>query len=95
MNRALRATVAAAGLLLVPAPADAATKPTVKPAKKYASCAAVWKDYPHGVAQKRGVKDKVVGRSKPVTTFVIYKKVYDLNYKRLDRDKDKIICERA
>ncbi len=95
MNRAFSAVVATLGLLLVPATAEAATKPVVKPAKKYTSCAAMWKDYPHGVAQKKGVKDKVRAGSKPVTTFVVYKKVYDLSYKSLDRDKDLIMCERA
>lgn len=94
MNRGLLATAVALGLALVPATADAATTPKIKPARTYSSCAVLWKDYPHGVAQKKGVKDKVAGRTAPVTTFIIYKKVYDLNDKRLDRDKDKIICER-
>jgi len=95
LPRAFCATVATLGLLLVPATAQAATKPVIKPAKKYTSCAAMWKDYPNGVAQKEGAKDKAKARSKTVTTFIVYKKVYDLSYKSIDRDKDLIMYERT
>lgn len=95
MNRVLCAAAVTLGLLFVPAAAEAATKPVPKPAKKYTNCAGMWKDYPHGVAQKKGVKDKVKAGSTPVTTFVVNKKVFDLSYKTLDRDKDLIMCERA
>lgn len=69
--------------------ADAAVKP-----KKYKSCAVMWKDYPHGVARAKNVKDKVRGRTKPVTTFTVNATTYRLNYRALDKDRDGITCER-
>lgn len=72
-------------------PALAAAKPAPKPVK-YANCAALNKVYPHGVARK-GAKDKVVGRAKPVTNFVVNDAVYKLNTAR-DGDKDGVACEK-
>jgi hypothetical protein len=72
--------------VVVPA---AALKP-----KAYRNCAALHVDYPHGVAARVGVKDKVRGRTKPVTDYVVSKKVYDLNKRKLDADRDLIVCEK-
>jgi hypothetical protein len=90
LARTLIATFAVAGLVGLAAPAAQAAPP--KP-KKYANCAALNKVYQHGVARK-GAKDKVKGSTKPVTTFTVYTKVYDLNKAKLDRDKDGVACEK-
>jgi hypothetical protein len=82
------AVLAAAGLLGLAAPADAAPK-----ARTYASCNALNKVYKHGVARK-GARDKVRGSTKPVTTFTVSTVVYNANKARLDRDKDGIACEK-
>lgn len=67
------------------------TTPVKTPNKKYKNCAALNKVYKHGIGLK-GAKDKTTG--KPVTAFkVVSKSMYALN-KHMDRDKDKIACER-
>jgi hypothetical protein len=68
------------------APAAAAVKPV-----KYRNCALLRADFPHGVAQPKA-QDLVRGTTKPVTTFVVNKKVYLLNT-HLDRDRDGVACE--
>jgi hypothetical protein len=68
--------------------AVAAPKPV-----RYANCTALNKVYRHGVAKSSKAKDKVRGKTKPVTTFVVNAKVYQLNI-RLDGDKDGIACEK-
>jgi hypothetical protein len=68
-------------------PADAALP---KP-RTYKNCTELNKVYKGGVAKSSSVKNKG-GKTKYKPT--VYKKVYDLNYKRLDRDKDGIACER-
>lgn len=73
--------------LLAASTAHAAVKPV-----KYANCTALNKVYPHGVALK-GAKDSVAKGAKPVTNFTVNVAVYNLN-KGLDRDKDKIACEK-
>lgn len=73
----------AAVVLVVPAASGAAPK-------KYKNCAALNKDYPHGVG-KKGAKDKTSGD--PVTSFRVSTTVYKLNTAR-DRDKDGIACEK-
>ena len=60
--------------------------------KVYKNCTKLNKVYPHGVG-KKGAKDKVSGKSKPVTNFTVSKKTYKLN-KKSDRDKDGIACEK-
>jgi len=78
----------AVGLVVVPAiSADAAVKPV-----KYKNCAALNKKYPHGVGIP-GAKDKVGKNGKPVTMFYRNKALYLAN-KHLDRDGDRISCER-
>lgn len=78
------------GLSLTPAANAATTSP--KPVK-YANCTKLNKVYPHGIAKAKGSKDKVKGKTKPVTTFTINAKVYQLN-STLDRDKDTVACEK-
>jgi hypothetical protein len=59
--------------------------------RTYKNCTELNKVYKGGVAQSSKARNKGgKTRSKPT----VYKRVYDLNYKRLDRDKDKIACER-
>ena len=90
MTRLLRLTAAASLVLglgaVTLAPAEAAAP------KKYPNCAALNNTYPHGVAVRKGVRDKTSG--KPVTNYTVNKAVYDLNKSRLDRDKDGIACEK-
>ena len=89
---AIGALVAGVGVL----PADAAPKP-----KSYTNCTALNKVYPHGVA-KKGAKDKVKGKSKPVKNFTVNSTVYSYNdgkakrkgEKDLDRDNDGVACEK-
>ena len=66
--------------------------PAEAAAKKYKNCTALNKKYKHGVA-KKGAKDKVRGKSKPVTNFKVSTAVYRAN-KKLDRDKDGVACEK-
>ena len=68
----------------------AAAKPAA--AKKFANCTALNRVYPHGVG-KVGAKDKVQGKTKPVTNFTKNNALYAANTKS-DRDKDGIACEK-
>jgi hypothetical protein len=81
------AVAAVTGVVLTmgAAPAQAAPKPV-----KYKNCTALQKHYKGGVAQAKGVQNK---GGKTRYTPTVTKKVYDLN-KHLDRDKDRIACER-
>ncbi|SCF47330.1 Excalibur calcium-binding domain-containing protein [Micromonospora matsumotoense] len=72
-------------LVVVTGPAEAA-------ATKYKNCTALNKKYKHGVG-KKGAKDKVRGSTKPVTNFTVSDSVYAKNT-HLDRDKDKVACEK-
>ncbi len=78
------AVVALAGIAIA-APAQAA-------AKTYANCTALNKSYKHGVG-KKGAKDKVSGKTKPVTNFKVDTALYNAN-KKHDRDKDSVACEK-
>jgi hypothetical protein len=60
--------------------------------KRYVNCAALQHDFAHGVARVGG-KDKVKGKTKPVTTFTVNAAAYNAN-SRLDADKDGVACER-
>jgi hypothetical protein len=86
------ATFAAAGLLASGAPAQASGAPAQAAAKRFVNCAALHKKYAHGVGIP-GAKDKVRGKTRPVTNFKPDRALYNAN-KRLDADKDKIACER-
>ncbi len=91
--RSIIGTTAATSLLMgtfVLAPAvsaSAAPKP-----KAYKNCTELNKAYKHGVGRP-GARDKVSGKTKPVTTFTRSAAVYKLNAKS-DRDKDGIACEK-
>ncbi|MFN8158923.1 MAG: excalibur calcium-binding domain-containing protein [Candidatus Nanopelagicales bacterium] len=96
---AVTAVGAALALGTIPALSLAASAQTAAPTsvtavapKKYANCTALNKVYKHGVAKKKGVKDKTSGV--PVTTYTVNLAVYNLNYRSLDRDKDGIACEK-
>ena len=72
-------------------PAQAA--PTIAPFKKYASCKALWKQYPWGVAEDRlavriAMED---GLARPD----VNKKVYVANWRKMDKDRNGVICERV
>jgi hypothetical protein len=73
-------------IALPPLDADAAV------AKKYQNCTALNKKYAHGVARP-GARDKVRGKTRPVTGFAVNKAVYQRNT-HLDRDKDGVACEK-
>ncbi|MFI7024602.1 excalibur calcium-binding domain-containing protein [Micromonospora sp. NPDC049900] len=75
----------AGGAVAVVSPAQAA--PT-----KFKNCTALNKKYRHGVG-KKGARDKVRGRTKPVTNFKVSTAIYNANTK-LDRDKDGVACEK-
>lgn len=99
--RKTAALAATAALFALPFTVATTAEAAVKP-KHYKSCAALQKDYPHGVA-KKGKKDKVKGSTKPVTTFKVSTKVYKMNdgprNKKtgeydLDRDNDGVACEK-
>jgi hypothetical protein len=61
-------------------------------AKAYKNCTELNKVYKHGVA-KKGAKDKVKGKSKPVTGFKVDTALYNANSKS-DRDGDGVACEK-
>ncbi len=69
------------------------TTPAEAAAKTYSNCTALNKDYPHGVGRK-GAKDKVRGKTKPVTNFKVSNALYQANKNKSDRDKDGIACEK-
>ncbi|WP_433528760.1 excalibur calcium-binding domain-containing protein [Micromonospora sp. CA-263727] len=73
------------GSVAVVSPAQAAA-PTFK------NCTAMHKKYKHGVG-KKGARDKVRGKTKPVTNFKVSTAIYNAN-KKLDRDKDGVACEK-
>lgn len=80
----MSATLALGGAVVTAAPASAATK--------FGNCSQLNKSYPHGVGVS-GARDKVSGSKRPVTNFTADSATYQLN-KRLDRDNDKIACEK-
>ncbi|QRY62824.1 excalibur calcium-binding domain-containing protein [Gordonia sp. PDNC005] len=62
------------------------------PAKRYANCSALNKDFRHGVARPGG-RDLVKGKSKPARGYAVNRAVYSKNT-HLDRDKDGVACEK-
>jgi hypothetical protein len=77
------------GVAVVTSPADAASGPAWTK-----NCTALNRKYPHGVGRKRA-HDHTSGT--PVTSFKHSNKLYAkaMRYnKGLDRDKDKIACEK-
>jgi hypothetical protein len=95
LRRALVTIGAAIAIVsVVPSGAGASTAPqSVQAVAKYSNCAAMNRVYKHGVG-KPGARDKVSGRTKPVTNFYKNLALYNANRAR-DRDKDGIACEKA
>jgi len=80
--------------LLAALPASAAPDATTSPELtqiRYPRCAALNKRYPHGVGMV-GARDRTSGT--PVTNFRRSNRLYRQN-DHLDRDKDRIACEKA
>lgn len=91
MRRVL-AGVISIGLVAIMGGVSAEAASAAPTPKKYDNCKALNKVYPHGVGRTAGAKDKTRGIK--VTKFKVNKAVYDKNYRALDRDKDKIVCEK-
>lgn len=96
---AATATAASADTTADTTRATADVRPTTSTAAKrvparFRNCTQLHKRWPHGVG-RRNARDKTSGD--PVTTFKrsnrIYKKAMRYN-RRLDRDRDKIACEK-
>lgn len=100
--RRLPAIVAGIALVLggVSAPIESAVAlaPTAAPtlleptATHFKNCTKLNQKYKHGVG-KKGAKDHVSGRNKPVTNFTRSNALYKAN-RGLDRDHDGIACEK-
>lgn len=75
-----------AGLLVTATPANAAA------ARTFPNCAALNAVHKHGVGLP-GAKDKVSGKTKPVTNFKADRALYNANA-RLDGDRDRVACEK-
>jgi hypothetical protein len=74
----------ASSVIFIATPAQAA--------KTYKSCAALNKVYPYGAGVKKA-KDKVTTGFSPIKNYkVVSAAVYKAS-KKLDKDKDKILCE--
>jgi Excalibur calcium-binding domain len=88
------ALVAVAAAVLLAAPASATTEngPTRadSAAIRYQNCKALNKRWPHGVG-RWGARDRTSGT--PVTNFKRSNRLYRQN-SHLDRDNDKIACEK-
>jgi len=80
--------VGAAGASAAPSGGRVATSASVV---HYKNCTAMHKHYKHGVG-KVGARDKVKGKTKPVTNFTRNTALYNKN-KSMDRDKDGVACE--
>ncbi|HEX8628935.1 MAG TPA: excalibur calcium-binding domain-containing protein [Catenuloplanes sp.] len=78
--------MALSGSVVVAAPARAAAP------KSFKNCTALNSWYKHGVGRP-GARDRVRGTTRPVTTFKIDRNLYNANAK-LDRDQDKVACEK-
>lgn len=99
---ALSAALLGSGLFLAAAPVaeaapaahSAAATVAQAPAKPrvFKNCTELNKVHKHGVGRK-GARDKVTGKTKPVTTFRVDTALYNANTKS-DRDKDGIACEK-
>lgn len=81
------AAVLACAPLAVTAPAEASTT--------YSSCAKLTKVFKNGIAKNKAAADRAVraGHPRPSSTAKATK-IYLKNYKRLDRDRDGVACEK-
>ncbi len=74
--------------------ASVASTGRVPAGTKYANCAALNRDYPHGVARNGVVADMVSGKPKALGALTFFSTpLYNLNPGR-DGDKDGIACEK-
>jgi hypothetical protein len=88
------AVAAAVALLMGAVPAaDAAQSASAPTAKRYSNCKSLNKAYKHGVGMK-GAKDNTSRGAPPVTNFKRSNAIYKAQPKTLDRDGDKIACEK-
>jgi hypothetical protein len=87
----LAAVAIAAGRLLAAGAFDASPA-SAAPVKAFSKCMYLQPYYHHGVARP-GARDRVRGKTKPVTNFKVSAKLYNLN-KRLDADHDGVACEK-
>ena len=85
--RTVAVLIGTAVVITVPSQAASAAS-----ARHFANCTAMHKVYKHGVGQVHA-RDHVSGHTKPVTTFTRSNALYAAN-KGLDRDHDKIACEK-
>ena len=91
-----RAVAGALSLAVLSLPLAGAITPAEAKSYHYKNCTALQKDFKHGVG-KSGAKDKVKGKTKPVTTFKRSTTIYKAAVKYradLDRDKDGVACEK-
>ena len=71
------------GLVLSVAPITSASAKQIPP-KTYSTCAALRKDYPNGVA--------VDWYSRGTSKAVVKNEVYNLNYRKLDKNATGLMC---
>lgn len=84
-----------AGLLVTAAAAGVLVAPAAEAAVSYRNCTELQKTYPHGVG-RAGASDRVSSGT-PVTTWRRDTAAYDRAIRAnagLDRDKDKVACEK-
>ena len=84
--------ILALAVAAVAVPANAAQHTTTVVTATTVTCKTVNAKYRHGVGRP-GAHDKTKSKKGPVTNFTRNKTVY-LKYKRLDRDRDGIACEK-
>jgi hypothetical protein len=87
----MRTTAIAAVIAVVVAFGPAAGTADAQLPRKYPNCKTLKARYPHGVGRV-GARDKT-SSGDPVTNFRRNNRLYERN-KHLDRDKDKIACEK-
>lgn len=89
MNRLVISVVVTVVLTGIATPAHAAGFSSVR----YSSCAALLSKYPNGVAQSKATARAAVrdGFARPYVS----KSLYTTNNRRLDRDKDGVMCEQS
>lgn len=86
------ATPVVAATAAAPATAEATALAAKVSVKKYKNCKALNKKYRHGVGKKTA-RDKVRGKTRPVTSFKKHNALYKEN-RHLDRDRDGVACEK-
>jgi hypothetical protein len=91
-NRAVAVTLIATGPCGLSCVAAGAASAKPVPIIRFANCTAMHRVYPHGVG-RTGARDKVRGKTKPVTTFFVNTRLYNANT-RMDADRDGIACEK-